>query len=147
MLAKVQRGHTKFVLVVQEPSRDDVIQCVDLLAPDMIQFHGTESPEFAESFGLPYIKATRCAEDVAHLRKHTAAFAHMLDSETIDGNETLSLPRLIIAGGLTCEIVAERIAMLKPWGVDVSRGIERYPGVKDEELMSNFLRTVRGRNA
>lgn len=50
---------------------------------------------------------------------------------------------LIVAGGLTPENVAHAIAQLRPWGVDVSSGIEASPGRKDPALLARFIQTAR----
>jgi phosphoribosylanthranilate isomerase len=51
---------------------------------------------------------------------------------------------LVVAGGLTAQNVAQAIAQLKPWGVDVSSGIEASPGRKDPALLARFLQNARG---
>jgi phosphoribosylanthranilate isomerase len=52
------------------------------------------------------------------------------------------LPRLILAGGLTPENVAERIARIRPWMVDVASGVESAPGRKDPVSVAAFVRAV-----
>lgn len=52
--------------------------------------------------------------------------------------------RLVLAGGLSPEVVAERIALVRPDVVDVSSGIERAPGIKDAARLIGFLEVVRG---
>ena len=52
-------------------------------------------------------------------------------------------PRVILAGGLKPENVAEAIAALQPWGVDVASGVEASPGVKDPGRLKAFLANAR----
>jgi len=50
---------------------------------------------------------------------------------------------LILAGGLTPENVAEAIALVRPWGVDVASGVETSPGVKDRERLTRFIENAK----
>jgi phosphoribosylanthranilate isomerase len=55
---------------------------------------------------------------------------------------SVSIP-LILAGGLTVQNVAEAIRRVKPYGVDIISGVEKAPGVKDEQRVVQFVRTVK----
>lgn len=50
---------------------------------------------------------------------------------------------LILAGGLTPENVADAIAVVQPWGVDVASGVEYAPGVKDPDKVARFVKSAR----
>lgn len=56
--------------------------------------------------------------------------------------KSLGLP-IILAGGLTPENVGEAVAQVRPYGVDVSSGVEAEPGRKDHDRVRRFIRAVR----
>ena len=55
-------------------------------------------------------------------------------------------PPLILAGGLTAMNIGEAISATKPWGVDVASGVESSPGVKDIELVRQFVSNAKGKS-
>lgn len=124
---------------------------------DILQFHGDETPEECDKYGLPYIKAVRVRSDTNLLQyaaDYKAAKALLLDTyaEGIAGGTgkvfdwnliPAGLPKsVILAGGLTPENVAQAICQARPYAVDVSGGVEKTKGIKDADRISAFMRGV-----
>ena len=128
----------------------DALQALDL---DLLQFHGDEPAGFCESWGRAYIKAVPMggsADPEAYMRTHPKARGFLLDShapgqaggsgKTFDWNR---LPRdagrpLILAGGLHPGNVGGAVRRFRPYGVDVSSGVESAPGIKDPARIQAF---------
>ena len=133
-------------------------ETLDAVPLDLLQFHGDETPEQCEGFHRPYIKALRvkAGDDIAQAcRVYQSASGILLDAyvEGIPGGtgqafdwslipQGLSTP-IILAGGLTVDNVAEAIARVKPYAVDVSGGVEKSKGIKDHVKIQAFMKTVR----
>ncbi|MCC5811910.1 MAG: phosphoribosylanthranilate isomerase [Ectothiorhodospiraceae bacterium] len=149
-----------FVSVVPlflNPDRELVRQVLESVPVDLLQFHGEEPPEFCEGFGRRYLKAVPMGGQdgpVAYARRYRHAAGFLLDSHepgapggsgkvfdwrAIPGD--LGRP-LIIAGGLKADNVGEAIRRYRPWGVDVSSGVESAPGIKDAGAMATFINEV-----
>ena len=126
------------------------------MQPDLLQFHGDESAGYATSFGRPYLKAV--AMDGGDLPgfadAHPRAAGFLLDSHSpgAAGGSGRAFdwslaPRpgrpVILAGGLDATNVAQAIAIVRPYAVDVSSGIEVAPGIKDASRMRAFVEAVR----
>ena len=125
--------------------------------PDLLQFHGAEPAGFASSFARPYIKAVPMASVASAARYmsdfHNAA-GFLLDSHargerggTGEAFDWAQAPQdrerpIVLAGGLTAANVAQAIAAVRPYAVDVSSGIESAPGIKDPAKMRAFLAAV-----
>jgi phosphoribosylanthranilate isomerase len=134
-----------------------VAQVIGRVHPAMLQFHGDETPEFCVQFGLPFVKACRVRAGIdalAYLRPYSRAAAWLLDSfvpeyggvgESFDWSlvpEARARP-LILSGGLQVGNVARAIRAVRPWGVDVSSGVESAKGIKDAAKMAAFIAEVR----
>ncbi len=122
---------------------------------DRFQFHGEEPPEFTASFGERAIKALRMGPDFtpAWANQYNVG-AILLDAydpsarggtgKTADwqrareATSKIDMP-VLLAGGLTPENVAEAVRMVRPYGVDVSGGVEKEPGKKDHEKLRRFI--------
>jgi phosphoribosylanthranilate isomerase len=72
------------------------------------------------------------------------AFDWQAAKSAVFQNAGIRLARLIAAGGLNQENVAEAIAVMRPWGVDVASGVEAAPGRKDPAKVEAFVRAARG---
>ena len=156
-IAKVMPPFVSIVaLFVNESAREiqRVLHCVPV---GIIQFHGDETADFCEQFNRPYLKALRVRPQLdlaAQCEDYAAASGILLDAwqDGVPGGtgksfdwqlarRKLSLP-VILAGGLTSENVGEAIALLHPWAVDVSGGVEHAPGVKDDTKLAEFIAAV-----
>ena len=133
------------IALLVNPSEDLVKQVIAQVKPDYIQFHGDETPEFCQQFNYPYIRAIRMRDNLdvdAEVAAYNAEGGFLFDawSDDLYGGTGHSfdwrrLPtttdyKLILAGGLTPDNVAQAIATTKPYMVDVSGGVEASPGSK-----------------
>lgn len=125
-------------------------------ALDLLQFHGDESVEYCERFGLPWIKAVRVRPETDLLEcadRFRGARALLLDawSEAWGGSgkrfdwslipPSLPMP-LILSGGLDPDNVAEAVRNIRPAAVDVSSGVESAKGIKDVARVAAFISGV-----
>jgi len=133
-----------------------VSQVIGRVHPAMLQFHGDESPEFCAQFGLPYVKACRVKEGVSaleYLRPFSGAAAWLFDShvpeyggvgESFDWSLVPATEKpVILSGGLSQSNVAAAMRRVRPWGVDVSSGVESAKGIKDAGKIAAFITEVR----
>lgn len=144
------------VALFRNATAAEVRGAVAALHPDLLQFHGEESPEFCEAFDVPYLRAVpmKGGADLADWeRRFASAAALLLDAHgpaeaggqgrTFDWGSVQAARRYVLAGGLTPENVGAAIEGLRPYAVDVSSGIESAPGTKDEDRMRRFMEAVR----
>ena len=151
-------GFVTTVALFLNPEASLVEQVLEEVNIDLLQFHGTESAEFCESFGKPYIKALGIegVEDIEALfDQYASARSVLLDSHgagKAGGSgevfDWLSIPekirsKIILAGGLMPDNVAEAIQQVRPYAVDLSSGVESAPGIKDSKLMARLMSEVK----
>ena len=136
----------------------EVERVISEVKPQLLQFHGDETPEFCESFGVPYIKAAKVRQgvDLLQYARHYRTARGLLLDAFVDGShggtgstfdwalipDQLPLP-LILAGGLHQNNVADAIRRVRPWAVDVSSGVEAAKGIKDAAKITAFIRGAR----
>ena len=148
------------VALFVNPDAAQVAQVIGRVRPAMLQFHGEETPQFCGEFGLPYIKACRVKPGLdllEYLRPFSRATAWLLDShveeyggvgERFDWSLVPAVRErpLVLSGGLEPGNVAEAIRRVRPWGVDVSSGVESAKGIKDAAKIAAFVAEVRNAN-
>lgn len=137
---------------------EQVFRAVNVCGLSLLQFHGDEPPDYCNQFGLMSMKAFRIrdASSLEPLRSYPTE-AWLLDT-CVAGkpggtgatfNWELALPAMrwgmpiFLAGGLTPENVAEAVRRMRPYGVDVSTGVEREPGRKDAAKVRAFIQAAR----
>ena len=120
-----------------------------------VQLHGDERPSIAEAIGQPVIRAMdvgagdTCAEwpaDTTFLVDAVDPVRRGGTGVAVDWDRAARLARgwrVVLAGGLNAGNVAEAITAVRPYGVDVSSGVEEAPGVKDSDKVARFLANAR----
>lgn len=135
-----------------------VNEVADLCRLDLVQLHGDESADYCQQISRRVLKAFRvrsltCLDPIKDYR----VAGYLLDtfSPSFYGGTGTSFnweiateavkrhQRIILAGGLTPDNVAEAIRQVGPYGVDVSSGVEAAPGKKDRDKVREFIRNAK----
>lgn len=145
-----------------DPSPQEVEAVLDCNVVSRLQFHGEESESFCRSFGMPYFKAIRVGGGqmpdvnsvVSAIAEHQAAELILLDSYcqkapggtgmTFDWELAAAIvaatdKRVVLAGGLSPDNIGDAVNKVRPYGVDVSTGVESAPGIKDKDKLRQFI--------
>ncbi|HET9718076.1 MAG TPA: phosphoribosylanthranilate isomerase [Pseudolabrys sp.] len=162
---RVQKRALKVALTV-DASDDMLLDIVGALEPDVLQLHGTETPDRVVTvrtrFGLPVMKALPIAErkDLSPVREYAQVADRLIfdarapkDANRPGGlgkpfdwsllkNVNAGVP-FMLSGGLDAHNVADALRITRAPGVDVSSGVERAPGEKDSEKIRAFIRAAR----
>ena len=168
-LAASLKRRAEVVGVFVNPTLDELAATADAVGLTIVQLHGQEGPQFcneaARRTGCKVIRAARVNSkaDIQALAAYHTDF-HLLDSykaglpggtgESFNWSlaaehRRIAPPKgrgqrvpLILSGGLTAANVADGIAIVKPFAVDVASGVESAPGYKDAERMRGFAAAV-----
>jgi phosphoribosylanthranilate isomerase len=147
-------------------NNETLADIIAALKPDMLQLHGTETPDrvavIRSRFGLPVMKALPIATraDLSPVREYARVVDRLLFDarapqqatrpgglgNTFDWNLLAGLNAgvpFMLSGGLDPDNVAEAIRITRPDGVDVSSGVERAPGAKDADKIRAFIHAAR----
>ena len=138
-------------------SPESLQKIMSVIGLDLAQLHGDESSELTAKLGVPFFKAFRVSpefklEQIQKFRKeyflldafsknHYGGSGQKLDWDL--ASIASGLGKLILAGGLTPENVAEAVKIVQPWAVDVCSGVESEPGIKDLWRVEKFIRNIR----
>lgn len=146
------------VALFVNPSIALVEQVLDCLPNALLQFHGDENAEFCERFRRPYVKAIRMTEQtdlIVQSQNFASASGLLLDSwskgfggsgHTFDWSVLPDMSQIkqpfILSGGLNLTNIQPAMAQLKPYGVDLSTGVELQPGIKCPGKIKAFCTAV-----
>lgn len=152
------------VALFVDPTAAEAQAVIDAVQPDLLQFHGDESPEFCNGFNRPYLKAVRVKPGL-DLIQYAARFAQargLLLDAYVEGEaggtghrfdwglipKDLAKP-VVLAGGLEPGNVAQAVREVRPWAVDVSSGVEAakglntLKGIKDAAKIAAFVKEIK----
>ena len=164
-IARRVRRRAELVGVFVNQPMDEIAHAADQIGLSHVQLHGDEGPSFATEVarrtGAKVIKAARVQSraDLQALERFRVDF-HLLDAHTeglrggsgrswdweLSPHRRSKVPA-ILSGGLTADNVADGIAAVKPYAVDVASGTEAEPGIKDPAKLEAFMAAVRGPEA
>lgn len=140
--------------------KEKVLRIADFVGLDTLQFHGSESPGYCREFRKRF-------KVIKTFFSNTQGLTSLISKYQVDGI-LLDIPLenkeifpqasldsaiirtlvgkfnyLILSGGLTVENVGYFVRRFKPYGVDVARGVEKYPGKKDKSLIKKFIGEIK----
>ncbi len=151
-------GEPRLVGLFVNMPTDDVAAVLERCGLDLAQLHGDEGPDVLRVLGGRAYKAFRGngQDHSTFAAAGPGAPAFLVDAvvagkfggtgKTGDWEGAATLAReypLLLAGGLTPDNVADAIARVKPWGVDVASGVEATPGRKDHAKVKAFIENAK----
>jgi phosphoribosylanthranilate isomerase len=135
---------------------EDVVRIMDDVGLDVAQLHGDESPEYCQSLGRRVFKAVGVADNgsvsIENFAPDVILLVDAYDPVRVGGTgktvnwdsarEIAATRRTILAGGLNAANVKLAVRSVRPYGVDVSSGVESAPGVKDPNRLRTFFEAL-----
>ncbi len=171
--AQLRRMVPAFVDVVAlfvNPEQAEVQAVLDQVKPELLQFHGDETPQDCARYGHRFLRAFRAgapgldtAENLASTCRaygeaagwlfdsYSAGYGgsgHGFDYALLDEVRADPVSRpLILSGGLNAENVGQAVALVRPWAIDVSSGVELEQGIKSSDRISFFVAAAQAADA
>ena len=159
-VASISQGLPPFVTrvgVFVDASPADVHAAVGRAGLDAVQLHGDEAVEDFDALGARVVRAMSLEDDHAveralRLPAHVMPLVDAADrarrggtGQRADWDRAYALAgrrRLILAGGITPENVVDAVRQVRPWGIDVSSGVEDAPGIKNADRLRALFDAV-----
>jgi phosphoribosylanthranilate isomerase len=156
-IAKKLPARLSTVGVFVNAAESEIMSAFQHGAVDFVQLHGDETPDFCRRFAGRYWKALRLRgeESLSQLDAYGGDLL-LLDADApnyggsgeradVDlARRAAAKRRVLLAGGLTPENVADAVRAVRPYGVDVASGVESSPGVKDRTKVAAFITAAKG---
>ena len=105
---------------------DEIVRTMQMTQLTHVQLHGDEPATYADLLAWPILRSVTVGT-----------------ADEVVGTALARVRQVVLAGGLTPAYVAEAIACVRPFGVDVSSGVEDAPGIKNAEKVRLFLASAR----
>ena len=155
IVAQLPATVTTVGVFVNEPS-DEIVRTMERTNLTAIQLHGDEPVEYAAALAWPILRSVTLETASLIAQAWSDDTTLLLDAadpdrrggtgQQVDWEAAAALARrrrVVLAGGLTPVNVTDAIGRVRPYGVDVSSGVEDAPGVKNPDKVSQFLTCAR----
>jgi phosphoribosylanthranilate isomerase len=139
--------------VFVRPTAADIVDAVTIAGIRVAQAHGVDDPSSLLDAPCEVWSAISLTGATIAIPADMTMLLDAQDDEQFGGTgktidwraarKIAAIRRVLLAGGLTPQNVGKAIEIARPWGVDVSSGIEERPGVKNGKLMRDFVDSVR----
>ena len=160
LLTKIRTKKSKIVALTVNPDDIFLQKIKNCIKPDYIQLHGEETPirckDIRDKFNIPVIKGIGIGKNI-DLKRYIKPYAEICDilildapSEELPGGNGKKFnweilknykpqKKWMLAGGLNINNISEAIDITKPPAIDISSGLETKKGIKDPQLIKNFV--------